>query len=163
MLRSGLGISPAAEASQGANGQHGSRCRQPCTHADFLEILSVAGGLFSCASNVLGTDADSDQARGHMLQSGNVHYSFELPGRLCRSRILEYLLEQLMRVDLHKLGRASRKLATLLDLCEHSFSHASLAQWVGQQIGRRHRILDREINSDSTSRGHCMGRIANAE
>ena len=57
-----------------------------------------------------------------------------------------------MGVNLHRLGYTRRELPSPLYLRQHFFSSTLLFQWNGQQVGRRNRVLNRQIYADSSRR-----------
>ena len=99
----------------------------------------------------------------HVLYSGYLYRGLQLPRRSCRTGILKYLLECLVREDLHCLRDAGRKLAALLDLCQPPFRDPSFAQRIGQQVCGGNRILNRQVDTDSSGRRHSVCSIAYAQ
>ena len=68
-----------------------------------------------------------------------------------------------MRVHLESLRHAGGKLAPLLHSRKLHFCHPASLQRLGQQIRRRHRVLDRQIDAHAARRRHGMRGVADAQ
>lgn len=140
---------PLASAEQ-YDCQHSRRDSNADCDPSKARRFSVAA--HSCALDVFRQHAHADGPSRDTLKSRDVKHRFELPRRTCRPGILKYPLKQVVREDLHLLGYDGRKFAPPLDQRECRFAHAAFAQWLSQQVRRRHRILNRQIDANSARR-----------
>ena len=65
--------------------------------------------------------------------------------------------------DLQALRGARWKIAARLHRFNVFVGQRAAAQWLGQQIGRRDRILDCEVDADAANGAHRMRRVADAQ
>ena len=88
---------------------------------------------------------------------------FELPWCLQRPGILEYLRDPFMRECLDRLCDSGRKISPFLNRGKIRFRHEALFERSGEDVGGRHGILNREVDSDAANRRHRVRRIADAQ
>ena len=65
--------------------------------------------------------------------------------------------------DLQPLRQARGQLPALLDPAQMIGRQLSFAQRFEENVGCRHRILDRQIDADTADRRHGVGGVANAQ
>jgi hypothetical protein len=115
------------------------------------------------AADVLRPDSDSYEARGEVLDSRDAGCRFELPVRLERAGVREHVLESFVRIHLEELRHARGELATLLDGGEQLIRYLPFPQGTGEQVGGRDRILNGEVDADTTGGRHGVGGVADAQ
>src|ERR1700678_4013046 len=108
-------------------------------------------------------NADPDDSSRNMLQSRNADSNFQLPRRFDFAWMAKDVFGSLMRVRLQPLRHSSGKLSPLLHAGQQRFRDPSLPKRIGQQIRCRHRVLNREVDADSSSWRHGMGGIPDTQ
>jgi hypothetical protein len=82
------------------------------------------------------------------------------PQRRARERRRDHVL---LREDLQPLGEPGRQLAATLHRAQLVGRRCAAAKRGGQQVRRRDRVLDREVDPDAADRRHRVRGIADAE
>ena len=113
--------------------------------------------------DVFRQNTNPDYVRHRLSHARNAGNGLELPRRLRRTRIVEYVLQHTVGADLEKLRGARGELAALLNAGQRSLGYAALAQRIGQQVRGRDRILDCQIDADPAHWRHRVRCVTNAQ
>lgn len=77
-----------------------------------------------------------------------------------RARVVEYPAEKEVRHHLKGLRDACRRFAARLDVSESQLADESSGENRRKDMGCGYGVLDSEIDTDASDRGHGVGRIA---
>ena len=113
---------------------------------------------------MLGSDSDPYQPRRNRLQRGEAGEQPQREGDSQLSRRSEHARDDsVLDQHLNPLGHAGGELAPGLHLPQISFRQAPSSERFGEDVRRRHRILDGEVDPHAADRRHGVGGVADAE
>jgi hypothetical protein len=113
--------------------------------------------------DVLGLEAEADDAGGEVLEAGDPGEDAQGERRSDRAGVVQHAVEHLVGEGLEALGAADGGLAVGLDVAEVPVGEGAGAERFGEDLGRGDGVLERDVDADATDGGHGVGCIADAE
>ena len=114
--------------------------------------------------HMLRSESESDHPSGNPAEERNQRQQPDCEGRREFVRTAEDTLDDsILNHELHSLRHAGRPLTPLLNPLNVLGCQSPRTERRGQQIRRRDRILNRQVDPDTTDWGHRMRGIADAE
>ena len=112
---------------------------------------------------MLGQHADPDQPRGYAPEGLHAREGAKDPRASGLSALEQGREQPALHEPLEALSQDRRKPAAPRDPGEVALPQAAGAQWLGQQVGRGHRVLDREVDPHPADWRHGVGGVADAQ
>src|SRR5262245_37014539 len=114
-------------------------------------------------ADMFRTDAIADDAGGNSAEKRNRGEQPCSKWSVDRPLIAQYTRNNpLLHDDLQPLRYSGGQLPSPLDLAQMVTGDLPLAQRIQQNIGCRHRVLNREIDADAADRRHRVRRVSDA-
>jgi hypothetical protein len=134
----------------------------------FFPQMRMIGHLRDCPHprcDALAPHAETYQAGGQPAQDRKSDEKPQEPRRRDLARAAEDTGDySFLNNNLHALNDFRWPFAPLLHLRQQRIAQRCLAgQWQGENIGRRDRVLNREIDADAADRRHRMRGVADAQ
>src|SRR5215469_6123642 len=113
--------------------------------------------------HLLGTETDSDEACAHTAWKSRAFQLPQGPRWPSGLRLIQATPDLLLDDRLHALRKACGEGAAALHSCQMVAAYRAVAKRLCEYVSRSHRILNGQVDTDASDRGHRMGCVADAQ